>query len=80
MSWTVMVWVAEYCCQHRLCSERANDGVVARSIPAVVSLDTSIVTSPQLSARGVVHRHLIGALNRVVGGDEGELRSCGALL
>ena len=79
MSWTVMVWVASVC-WHRLRSERAHDhGVVARGIAAVVSaghFDRHLTAVVRCC--GVVHRHLVRALNRVVGRDEGELRSCGS--
>ena len=43
----------------------------------MVSLDTSMVTSPQLSTPWRHHRHLVRALYGVVGRDEGELRRCG---
>ena len=49
VSSTVMVWVAEELFPVVGGREGANDHVVASGIAAVVSLDTSMVTSPQLS-------------------------------
>ena len=45
----MMVCVAETLFPASSVAERANDGVVACSIVAIVALETSMVTSPQLS-------------------------------
>ena len=63
LSWTVMVCVAPKRCFSIVSGrEGANDHVVAAASPAMVSLDTSIVTSPQLSdavasSIGISSRH-----------------------
>ena len=49
MSWTVMVCMAVCCCRSRPSHERANKRVVACSVTRNVSLDTSMLTAPQLS-------------------------------
>ena len=70
MSWTVMVWVAELLLPASCRSERANDGVVARSIASsrlTGHLDGHLTA---VVRHGVVQRHLVRALNRVVGRDE----------
>ena len=49
MSWTVMVCVVESLLPASSVAVNVNDHVVARCVASVVSLETSIVTSPQLS-------------------------------
>ena len=56
--------------------ERANDHVVARGISSRrLARDFDCHLAAVVRGGGVVHGHLIRALNRVVGSDEGELRS-----
>ena len=62
------------------CSERPNDGVVACGIASggfAGHFDRHLTAV--VCGSGVVHRHLVRALNRVVGRHEGELRRRGVL-